>query len=162
MTAQPLEATAYHEAGHAVMAWLVGRPVQKVTVAEGHMHFGIRLGVCELKKGKGKSRDDPLEDMVLILLAGMVAEAKQTGRDATPGAGEDLMNVRRLLDNRAGTARQADKLFRRMQDKTEYLLNAPAAWQAVTHIAQELIEKSTISGRAVVHFCELAERDCDD
>ena len=154
----PSTATAYHEAGHAVMAWLVNRPVQKVTIASGRLQFGgIRLGACELKKGKARSTDDPLEDMALILLAGMVAEAKYTGRDATSGAREDLLQVQGLVQNRAATERQASKLFRRWLDKTEYVLEEPAAWLAVTDVAAALLEKTTLSGRAVVHYCEQAQ-----
>lgn len=156
MSNTPREATAYHEAGHAVMAWLVGRPVQKVTITEGQMQFGTRLGLCELKKGKSKSSDDPLEDIVLIMLAGMVAEAKFTGADASRGAAEDLLNVQRLLSSRASTPRQLDKLFRRMLDKAEYLLDDSPNWQAVVSVAGELLAKTTISGRAVVHYCEQA------
>ena len=159
MTDASRTATAYHEAGHAVMAWLVDRPVQKVTIASGRLqHGGIRLGVCELKKGKAKSSDDPLEDIALILLAGMVAEAKYTGRDAAAGAREDLLQVKGLVNSRATTERQASKLFRRWLDKAEYLLEDSAAWLAVTSIAAELVEKETLSGRAVVHYCEQAAR----
>ena len=32
-------ATAYHEAGHAVMAMAVGRSIQKVTIAPGKLQF---------------------------------------------------------------------------------------------------------------------------
>jgi ATP-dependent Zn protease len=154
-------ATACHEAGHAVMAWLVGRPVQKVTIAAGHLQFGgMRLGACELKRGKSRSSDDPLEDMALILLAGMVAESRFTGQDASAGAREDLRHVQSLIDSRASTEKQASKLFRRLLDKAEYLLYDDPAWLAVEAIAAELIERTTLSGRAVVHHCEQAARRC--
>ena len=38
--AQKLRATAFHEAGHAVMAVIVGRPVQKLTIASGSLQTG--------------------------------------------------------------------------------------------------------------------------
>ena len=67
-------ATAYHEAGHAVMSLTVGRAIQKVTIARGRLPAGgQRLGACEIKKARFKPSNDELEDDVLILLAGMVA-----------------------------------------------------------------------------------------
>ena len=54
-----LIATAYHEAGHAVMAVSLGRPIEKVTIAPsksqiGAMTSGLRLGVCKIQKGRTK------------------------------------------------------------------------------------------------------------
>jgi len=76
-----LLATAWHEAGHALMAVIVGRPIQKVTVAPANLQTGgVRLGAVKFQKGRSKSTNDWLEDEVLILLAGMVAESKFTGQ----------------------------------------------------------------------------------
>lgn len=148
-----LVATAYHEAGHAVMAMIVGRPVQKVTITPGNLQTGgVRLGACEMKKGRLKSPKDWLEDEVLILLAGMVAEAQFTGEYCEQGARLDLLAVRRLLQTRAGTERQLERLQRRLLDKTEHELSDTGNSKAITTIAQELILRQTISGRAVQHF----------
>ena len=45
--------TAFHEAGHAVMAQIVGRPIEKVSISPAHLQSGgMRLGVCKLQKGQ--------------------------------------------------------------------------------------------------------------
>ncbi|MEZ6137342.1 MAG: cell division protein FtsH [Pirellulaceae bacterium] len=148
-----LRATAYHEAGHAVMAVALGRSVQKVTVTPGQLQTGgVRLGACAMKKGRRKASDDPLEDEVLILMAGMVAESHFTGQYCQRGATQDLLHVRRLLETRAKNEKQLERLRRRMLDKTEYYLAEAAHAQAITWIAEELIAKQSISGRAVEHF----------
>jgi hypothetical protein len=148
-----LVATAYHEAGHAVMAMIVGRPVQKVTITPGNLQTGgVRLGACEMKKGRTKSPKDWLEDEVLILLAGMVAEAQFTGEYCEQGARQDLLAVRRLLQTRAGNERQFERLQRRLLDKTEHELSDAGSAKAIASIAQELVARRTISGRAVQHF----------
>ena len=158
-TSPKLIATAWHEAGHAVMAVLVGRPIQKVTIAAANMQTGgVRLGAVKIQKGRSKSSSDPLEDEVLILLAGMVAEARFTDAYCRKGAGHDLRSVRRLLSTRANSERQLEKLERRMLDKTEHLLNEPQHIAAVEHVAKELLEKRTISGRAVKHLVEQASQ----
>lgn len=146
-------ATAYHEAGHAVMALSLGRPIQKVTIAPAKLQLGgTRLGLCEIQKGRSKATKDWLEDEVLILLAGMVAEAHFTGQYCSRGAALDLQLCRRLLQNRTSGQRQLERLERRMLDKTEHFLSDLGHAQAVESLAQELLEKTTISGRAVRHF----------
>ncbi len=151
--------TAYHEAGHAVMAVLLGRPIEKVTISPAHLQAGgSRLGVCKIQKGRTKPSKSGLEDEVLILLAGMVGEALATGRYNQAGAAKDLQMVQTLLTtNRATDDTRFQKLARRMLDKTEHLLFAPAAKQALRRVAQELMERETISGRAVRHFVDEAK-----
>ena len=157
--AAQLKATAYHEAGHAVMALSVGRNIQKVNITPGRSQLGVvRLGVCEVKKGRSRASKDMLEDDVLILFAGMVAEAHFTGQYCKVGAAQDLRAITKLLSNRARTERQFEKLHRRMLDKTEHLLDEEENVLAVELIASELIEKLTISGRAAKHFYEQASR----
>jgi ATP-dependent Zn protease len=154
-----LTATAYHEAGHAVMAVLLGRQVHKVSIAPGQMALGVRLGACEIRKGTGKGSKDWIEEEVLILLAGMVGQAQWVGEYCRTGATQDLLGVRRLLSqSRAVTERQLERLEQRMLDKAEYLLGDAAAAQAVAWVAAELLQKTSISGRAVRHWLEQAQR----
>lgn len=161
-TADPrLIATAYHEAGHAVMALLLGRDVHKVTVVPGKIHGGLRLGACEMRKGRVRASKDALEDEVLILLAGMVAEAQLTDSYCRQGAQQDLLAVRRLLSlDRAHNARQVERLEQRLIDKAEHLLSDAAAGIAIRSIAGQLLEHSTLSGRAVRHWLVQAQQQC--
>lgn len=154
-----LVATAYHEAGHAVMAVSLDRNVEKVTILPGNMQAGgVRLGACKLKKGRTHGTKDWIEDEVLILYAGMVAESRFTGRYCQIGAREDLRIARGLLGNRAGTEKKLDRLQKRMLGKTEYVLDDQAHTAAIESVAKELIEKKTISGRAVRHFFDEATK----
>ena len=74
-------ATAYHESGHAVVAISLGRQVKKATINRANLQTGgVRLGAVMFEKGRSKPTDDWLEDEVIILLAGMVAESRFTGR----------------------------------------------------------------------------------
>jgi len=156
-----LKATAYHEAGHAVMALAVGRNIQKVNITPGKSQLGdSRLGICEIKKGRSRASKDMLEDDVLILFAGMVSEARYTGRYCPMGAAQDLRAISKLLNDRARTERQFEKLQRRMLDKTEHMLDDEENVLAIELIANELMEKLTISGRAAKHFYEQAVRKC--
>lgn len=141
------EATAYHEAGHAVIALLLGRPVQCVNILPDRE----RLGVCEFGKGMFRPSEDWLEREILIALAGLAAEARFTGDYAWDGAARDQQYVRRLSLQRAGE-RRAERLERRMLAKAEHLLDDEGNWRAVQLIAAELMRRGEISGRTAQHL----------
>ena len=149
------EITAYHEAGHAVMALALGRPIQQVTIEAD----AKRLGHCEIKKGTFRPNPDALETAILILLAGVAAEARHRGVYDWGGASQDLRDVRELCSLRASGQKQIERLERRMLDKAEHVLSQSGHWTAVERIAAELLRIKTVSGRAVRHFFEQAARE---
>lgn len=150
-------ATAYHEAGHAVMALLLGRPVEKVTICPQQLQTGgHRLGACRIQKGRSKASADALEDEVLILLSGMVAESYCTGRFSAAGASQDLRIARRLLANRAPQERQLERLIQRLTAKAQHRLSGDVNRRTIILVAEELIQHETISGRAVRHLFQRA------
>lgn len=152
-------ATAYHEAGHAVMALSVGRPVEKVTIIAAALQTGgSRLGACKVQKGRSKASKDALEDEAMILLAGMVAESHFTRKFSPGGAAQDLRMAQRLLSDRAGSERQLERLLTRVLKKTEHVLAESVNVDAIASIATELYEKETISGRAVRQLMQEAEQ----
>jgi ATP-dependent Zn protease len=146
------EATAYHEAGHAVVALALGRPVHQVSILPNSEH----LGRCDFRKGAFRPSEDWLEREILIALGGLAAEARFTGDYAWEGAGRDRQYVRRLAVQRAGE-RQAERLERRLLAKAEHLLTRDGHWRAVELIAAELLQRGAISGRAARH---LFDRGC--
>jgi ATP-dependent Zn protease len=150
------EATAYHEAGHAVVALALGRPVQRVSVLPGHNH----LGRCEFRKGVFRPSEDWLEREILIALGGIAAEARYTGNYAWHGATRDYQYVRRLALQRAGGDRQADRLERRLLAKAEHLLAQEGHWRAVELIAAELLGRGAMSGRAARHLFDQGCQPC--
>ena len=152
-----LLATAWHEAGHALVAAIVGRPIQKLTITPANLQTGgVRLGAVKFQKGRSKSTNDWLEDEVLILLAGMVAESKFTGQYCDDGARQDLRAVRNLINQRAATERQMEKLERRLLDKVEHLLEQDHHVAALKMIVDQLMKTQTIKGRTVIHFLNQA------
>ena len=148
------ELTAFHEAGHAVMALICGRPVHKVSVRPN----ATRLGQCEFKKGVQRPSDDWVETEILIALAGAAAEELHAGTPDWHGAGRDLLAVRKLAASRAGE-RGAERLSKRLYQKALYLLGDEAAWAAVARLAAELVRLGEVSGRAATHFYAEAVRE---
>jgi ATP-dependent Zn protease len=145
------EATAYHEAGHAVL----GRPVHRVSVLPDR----DGLGLCEFRKGVARPSEDWLEREALIALGGIAAEARHSGTYAWDEADRDLQYVRDLAVMRAGE-RQAERLERRLLAKAEHLLAKNGHWRAVQMIAAELLRRGVISGRAARHLFDQACAPC--
>jgi ATP-dependent Zn protease len=143
------EATAYHEAGHAVVALIFGRPVDEVSVLANR----DCLGVCKFGKARMRPSEDWLEREILIALGGIAAEARHTGNYAWDAAGRDQQYVRDLAIERAGE-RRAQRLQRRLLAKVEHVLAKKQNWRAVVLVAEELLRRSVVSGRAVRHFFE--------
>lgn len=152
---QPHDAvTAYHEAGHAVVALALGRTIHKVSVLPNRE----RLGECRFGKGDARTTDDWVEREILIALGGMAAEARHTGTYAHDEAAQDLRFVRRLALERKSD-RAVERYEQRMLDKVEYMLADEGTWKAVELIAAELLKHGAISGRAARHLYELATKD---
>jgi hypothetical protein len=147
-------ATAYHEAGHAVVALCLGRPVHRVSVLPNH----LRLGQCEFGKGRFKPSEDALEREILISLAGLAAEARHTGTYELDAANHDLRYVRRLVLERK-SERAAPRYEERCLSKVEAMLADDATWRAVELIAAELLAHGVISGRAARHLFDRAARE---
>jgi hypothetical protein len=150
------EITAYHEAGHAVMALALGRPVHRVSIQPNE----DRLGQCEFGKSVFRPSEDWLEREILISLGGIAAEARHTGHYAWDGAARDQRYIRSLSIQRAGGERHAERLERRLLSKAEHLLFQEGHWQAVELIAAELLRCGRISGRAVRHLFEQGCKAC--
>jgi ATP-dependent Zn protease len=143
------EATAYHEAGHAVLALALGRQIHAVNILPN----GERLGVCAFRKAAFRPSEDWIEREILIALGGIAAEARHTGVHAWEGASRDWQYVRDLVVERAGE-RRAERLAGRLLSKAEHLLAKGGHWRAVEQIAAALLKNGMISGRAARHLFE--------
>jgi ATP-dependent Zn protease len=148
------ETTAYHEAGHAVLALVLGRPVQEVSILP-ERDF---LGACKFGKPAFRPTEDWLEREILIALGGIAAEARFTGHYAWEGAARDGQYVHKLAVHRAGE-RKAERLQKRMLAKAEHLLAKEDCWKAVELIAAELLRCGSISGRAARHLFEMSRSE---
>ena len=80
---------AFHEAGHALMSYLMGEiaPVQKVTIVSRGTALGYTLNLPA--EDRYMASKEELIDMLKIALAGRAAELVVFGR-ITNGAANDL------------------------------------------------------------------------
>ena len=88
----------------------------------------------------------------MILLGGLVSEARHTGQYNWGGAQQDLRSLRRLTLARVSTDTQVERLERRLLDKTTHHLEQPGHWESIEVVVAELIKQQAISGRAARHL----------
>ena len=145
---EQLNATAYHEAGHAIVALSLGRTIEKCTIERN----SIRLGAVQLGKGGRPRQQDYFEVEAMILLGGLVSEARYTGRYNWDGAQQDLRSLRRLTRARVESEQQIQRLEKRLLDKTSHHLDQPGHWESVECVVEQLIKQQAISGRSAKHL----------
>ncbi len=148
-------ATAFHEAGHAIVALSLGRSVEKLTIVRN----SLRLGSVQFGSRRAGKRQDDFEKHALILLAGVVSEAKVTGRYNWPGAQQDLYQLQGLIVTRGGSEKSAERLQKRLLEKAVHLIEAPSIWSAIEKLAELLLAHGSVSGRAARHIFNQAVND---
>ena len=93
------EITAFHEAGHALMAILLGHPVRKISIGCAYEVHGY----CQLHpfvNVKFRShRETRIEHLVLVAMSGIAAEVLTFGKFDALGASDDMMQARRLVSS---------------------------------------------------------------
>jgi ATP-dependent Zn protease len=88
--------TAFHEAGHAVMAELCGRLLTEVEIVGDREHSGMVHSLAFPARATDGEDTDEIERHLKIMLAGIVAEAMVSGRRDWDESGEDLESAVRL------------------------------------------------------------------
>lgn len=93
------EFLAFHEAGHAVMATILGRPIRRASIRRKHGlsgHVDFEHALSPFLKITVEHRA-LIEADVLVLLAGRAAECERTLGSPPSHAGLDRANARALL-----------------------------------------------------------------
>jgi hypothetical protein len=151
-----LEATAYHEAGHAVAHVLLQVPFRKATIREGDDYLGrvegYKLGKTFLEKietGDLSLRDeDRIRRIVITLLAGHEAEQRFTGRKNSVGAASDHSSVVDFLF-RVYSPKATEAYMTFLEIRTEEELNAPGVWKGLQTVAAALLDKKTLTATEI-------------
>jgi len=155
--AVPIENTAYHEAGHAVVACRLRRPFRYVTIEPesdslGHVRKYSWARTLEKTKEEGASpaMQRRLEHDILMMYAGPHAEAKHTGRQNRRGASHDNANavsMGGLLHDYSSVVleRYLDYLWARAEE----LVRGPFLWRLIGAVADDLLQRRRLSKKQV-------------
>jgi ATP-dependent Zn protease len=147
----PLRLTAYHEAGHAVMAQLCGQRITEVEIIGDTEHSGS-VRSLRIHEEQGPDVDPGIptaltERMLLCLVAGMVAESMISGRRSWDEGSEDLDAAVRLAMKVVGDCERVLPFLEIAREHTEDLLRRN--WPAVDRLAAALMERRRMTGEEV-------------
>jgi hypothetical protein len=147
-TGPPIDAerlTAFHEAGHAVMAELCGRLLTEVEIVGDREHTGSVHSLAFPPNPETETED--VERHLKIILAGTVAEAMVSGRQGWDETSEDLDAAVRLGMRLVDDCEDVLPLLSDIGAQVERDLEAQ--WQAVEMLARELLDRKALTGSEV-------------
>ena len=149
------ELTAYHEAGHAFMAYYVGGRVREVTIEpenddESFRRYGdIRV---ELSNEQNTQRDI-VEKCILVALAGPVAESIYRGEPLHPAFvsewRSDWQTAWRLAEPLIADEQKRLQFLERLIPDLRAVIDAEYSWAAVSAIADHLLAYDLMEGDEV-------------
>jgi ATP-dependent Zn protease len=152
-----LLATAYHEAGHAVVRRVTTPQlmVKYVTIVPDKK--AQTLGLCAGANRWTTFRPDVevttltrsrLEAYVMSFLAGAIAENSFTGKK-TKGTSIDFQRATDFASYMAPSDKELNAYLEWLWARTEALLSTPINWRLVEVLAQSLMQERTMTGARV-------------
>lgn len=153
------EFLAFHEAGHAVMAFLLGRPIRRASIRRrhglaGHVDFEhATSGIFEI----APEHRPLIESDVLVLLAGRAAECELTLGSPPSHAGLDRENARAILGLLEDRDEVVSSWMRYLLVRAQSILQEE--WPLVYSVARALMRDEEIDGEGVARaVAEARER----
>jgi ATP-dependent Zn protease len=143
-------ATAYHEAGHAVVAFTLNRAFRRISIIQDEETLGHVLYRKWHKKfdPNGMEPDRarlPIEKAIMTAYAGHEAEYNFTGRHNHIGSDFDSRQAADfatyIIDD---WEKELPAFLTWLRIRTRNILQAPAHWRAVEVLAEALLEKEEI------------------
>ena len=147
-----LRATAFHEAGHAVAAFMLGRAFTRVSIKPDD----LTVGRCSFRTPGTWYRPEEemsaptrrmLEHRIMISLAGPETEARATGAFDPQASQEDLD---RALDHAclmAADPSEASAYVEWLRLRTVNLMKQDGFWNAVRALAETLLRRNELPYR---------------
>ena len=146
---------AYHEAGHAVIAVMLGGEVLTVTLEpDDDDRLPERDGDVTIRwQHRGLSRRDLVQREILVCLAGPAAETIHLGETVDPQAVAEWRYDWALANQLAGMllSDQASRaaLLHRLLKELTLMLRRADCWQAISETADQLEAHETLDGQEV-------------
>ena len=148
-----LIATAYHEAGHAVMAWAHDVGVKEVSIVPnmernslGHCQHIVWSAFRPDLEDSLRTRDR-VQWLIMVFLGGREAERRFTGRYNHGGATGDMHQVFNMASYLASSDDEIDALVRWLTIRTRNSLDV--YWAFVEGLAAALLEEQQMRGKRV-------------
>lgn len=148
--------TAYHEAGHALMAHLCGQQITEVEIVGDADHAGsvqsLSFPADPHDQANAEAERDAIERRLKCVLAGTVAEAIVMGRSGWDESCEDLDIAVRLamplVDDCEDVLPYLEKLGSQIEDDLR------GHWDTIEVLVRELLRRKSLAGGDVRRIIE--------
>lgn len=148
-------ATAYHEAGHAVMSHLLRCKVVSVTLGEQDDSLGSVTGHAPGAWFQPDVNGDRrtcsyIENQVLILMSGEAAEFLYTGVHNADGMSSDFSTAVSLAARLMGDNEEIEAYLNWMRIRARNMLRNPRNWRLVEALATALLAEKPANGLRII------------
>ena len=147
-----LVATAYHEAGHALAAFVQRIRIKRVTIKPGETYSGCMFAkpcvTSSVEYDNSHKQTVRVEREVRVLLAGAAAQRRFSPHGYRHYHGEsDRRGAIDLIDYITGSPEETEAYFKLLNIQAKNKINLPWAWAAIQALAEALLSHETISGK---------------
>jgi hypothetical protein len=149
-----LKRTAYHEAGHAVMAYCLNDYIRHVSIIPeggilGHLQRGKRENLESDKFNPSARTRNRIEKKAMVSWGGNVAEHLLTRHKYRTVSEQDEQDVFYRLLHLSSNAQEAGAYSDWLWYRTKTMLQASWHWAATEALARELFDHRYIGGNRV-------------
>jgi hypothetical protein len=150
-----LEATAYHEAGHAVVAWIQHVGLRRISIIPAHGAAGFvhhaPIGGRDMEWGDSPRVRIRGERLIRVCLAGEIAQRRFDARSIRHYHGaEDRAKAANVISYLASPGEHADAYMRLLEIETQKIVEE--WWELIGALAAALITRCRMTGAEATAF----------
>ena len=160
-----LWSTAYHEAGHAAVAFELRVTIKKATIEPegdswGHISHHNLLHGKDIEQDNSNTNRWRMEKLVMVALAGRHAEKRFNPKGVSRHSDDqDRHDSVDLLSYFCGGTDEIEAYFKLLDLWTQGHLRKPWVWIGVKRLAEALIEHDTLKGRQARKILQEARQE---
>jgi hypothetical protein len=152
-----IQATAYHEAGHAVAAYRLGVSLRQVSIEPDESSAGHVKHQRLLDKTVAYDRSDRnrmrVERLVIVCLAGLEAQRKFNARTVRHfHAHSDYQSAVGAVERFTTSNEETQAYINYLLARTRSLLAEPGGWEEIIGLATALLERQRLTGKEAVRI----------
>jgi ATP-dependent Zn protease len=149
-------ATAYHEAGHAIVAWHEKMVVHKITIIpDGETHGKVThsnvLKSIHLDFNRSRRARQRAERSIRVALAGTIAQRRYKPKSwRRDHSGDDHAKAADLAMAISVSDIEANDLLSLLDSQTTHIINRH--WNLIDALAKEILRRRKMNSKEIKHF----------